>query len=71
LGNLRSWGQLGRGIGPLLFTSVYWWAGREIAYTIGGMGVLAVSLIVFFALESPKGSEGRKIKDVQVDSTEL
>ena len=71
LGNLRSWGQLGRGIGPLLFTSVYWWAGREIAYTIGGMGVLAVSLIVFFALESPKGSEGRKFKDGQVGSTEL
>ncbi|RDL40845.1 uncharacterized protein BP5553_00824 [Venustampulla echinocandica] len=54
LGNLRSWGQLGRGVGPLLFTSVYWWAGREVAYTIGGMGVLAVSMIVFFGLETPR-----------------
>jgi MFS family permease len=71
LGNLRSWGQLGRGIGPLLFTSVYWWAGRQIAYTIGGMGVLAVSLIVFFGLKTPKGTEGRKIKDVGVEHVEL
>ncbi|KIN08075.1 hypothetical protein OIDMADRAFT_152132, partial [Oidiodendron maius Zn] len=69
LGNLRSWGQLGRGIGPLAFTSVYWWAGREVAYSIGGMGVLAVSLVAFFGLESPKGSEGRKIKDTKVDDT--
>ncbi|TVY36229.1 Major facilitator superfamily domain-containing protein [Lachnellula subtilissima] len=67
LGNLRSWGQLGRGVGPLLFTSVYWWAGREIAYTIGGMGVLAVSMIVFFGLKTPKGTEGKKIKDVKID----
>jgi len=53
LGNLRSWGQLGRGLGPLLFTSVYWWAGREVAYTIGATGVLATSLIVFFGLKTP------------------
>lgn len=65
LGNLRSWGQLGRGIGPILFTSVYWWAGREVAYTIGGMGVLAVSTIVFFGLKTPGGAEGKKIKDVK------
>jgi MFS family permease len=67
LGNLRSWGQLGRGVGPLLFTSVYWWAGREVAYTIGGMGVLAVSMVVFFGLKTPKGTEGKKIKDLKVD----
>ncbi|CZS98176.1 hypothetical protein WAI453_011970 [Rhynchosporium graminicola] len=65
LGNLRSWGQLGRGIGPLLFTSVYWWAGREVAYTIGGMGVLGVSMIVFFGLKTPAGTEGKKIKDLK------
>ncbi|KAE8454400.1 hypothetical protein EG329_000022 [Mollisiaceae sp. DMI_Dod_QoI] len=65
LGNLRSWGQLGRGIGPLLFTSVYWWAGREFAYTCGGMGVLAVSLIAFFGLKTPGGLEGKKLKDVK------
>ena len=77
LGNLRSWGQLGRGVGPLLFTSVYWWAGREVAYTIGGMGVLAVSMVVFFGLKTPKGTEGtegtegKKIRDLKVDEVEL
>jgi MFS family permease len=72
LGNLRSWGQLGRGIGPLLFTSVYWWAGREFAYTCGGMGVLAVSMIVFFGLKTPRGLEGKKLKDVKgVQGVEL
>ena len=71
LGNLRSWGQLGRGIGPLLFTSVYWWAGREVAYTIGGMGVLGVSMIVFFGLKTPRGTEGKRVKDVKVDEVEL
>lgn len=65
LGNLRSWGQLGRGVGPLLFTSVYWWAGREVAYTLGSMGVLTVSMIVFFGLKAPKGTEGKKIKDIK------
>lgn len=74
LGNLRSWGQLGRGVGPLLFTSVYWWAGRELAYTIGGMGVLGVSMIVFFGLKTPAGTEGKKIKDLKgadADAVEL
>lgn len=71
LGTLRSWGQLGRGIGPLAFTSVYWWAGREVAYTIGAVGVLGVSMLAFFALESPRGGEGRKIKDAKVDEVEL
>lgn len=71
LGNLRSWGQVGRGIGPLLFTSVYWWAGREVAYTIGGMGVLAVSLIAFFGLQTPKGGVGKKIGEVKVAEKEL
>lgn len=66
LGNLRSWGQLGRGVGPLLFTSVYWWAGREVAYTIGGMGVLAVSTIAFFGLKTPAGLEKKRIKDSKV-----
>jgi hypothetical protein len=50
---------------------VYWWAGREVAYTIGGMGVLAVSMIAFFGLKTPIGSEGRKVKDVKVDAVEL
>lgn len=56
LGNLRSWGQLGRGLGPVLFTSVYWWAGREAAYGMGSLGIAFVGLLVFFGLRTPPGS---------------
>ncbi|KAH0497395.1 hypothetical protein TgHK011_004698 [Trichoderma gracile] len=55
LGIMRSWGQLGRGLGPILFTSVYWWAGREYAYTMGSMGALVVVTVAFLGLKSPKG----------------
>ncbi|KAI0448753.1 major facilitator superfamily domain-containing protein [Xylaria acuta] len=56
LGILRSWGQLGRGLGPILFTSVYWWAGRELAYTMGSLGLVVVSVLVFAGLKAPPGS---------------
>lgn len=56
LGNLRSWGQLGRGLGPVLFTSVYWWAGREYAYTMGATGLSVVAAAAFFGLKTPKGA---------------
>ncbi|KAI0397643.1 MFS general substrate transporter [Xylariaceae sp. FL0594] len=56
LGVLRSWGQLGRGLGPVLFTSVYWWAGRELAYTMGTVGLLGVALLVLAGLKTPPGS---------------
>ncbi|KAJ4386445.1 hypothetical protein N0V93_009341 [Gnomoniopsis smithogilvyi] len=62
LGILRSWGQIGRGLGPVLFTSVYWWAGREVAYGIGAAGIAAVVAIVFGAVKSPPGSEKVKAK---------
>ncbi|KAK1252393.1 hypothetical protein MKX08_003580 [Trichoderma sp. CBMAI-0020] len=55
LGIMRSWGQLGRGLGPILCTSVYWWAGREYAYTMGAMGALVVVTIAFAGLKTPKG----------------
>ena len=57
LGNLRSWGQLGRGLGPVLFTSVYWWAGREVAYGMGAAGMLVVATAVFAGLKTPPGTE--------------
>lgn len=59
LGILRSWGQIGRGLGPVLFTSVYWWAGREVAYRIGALGIAGVCLFVFFGLKTPPGSVNR------------
>uniref|UniRef100_A0A0B7K0E7 Major facilitator superfamily (MFS) profile domain-containing protein n=1 Tax=Bionectria ochroleuca TaxID=29856 RepID=A0A0B7K0E7_BIOOC len=54
LGILRSWGQLGRGLGPILFTSVYWWAGREFAYTLGATGMAVVSAVVLVGLKTPR-----------------
>ncbi|KAI4263294.1 MAG: hypothetical protein L6R42_001560, partial [Xanthoria sp. 1 TBL-2021] len=53
LGNHRSWGQAGRALGPLLFCSLYWWAGRNVAYAIGAAGMLGVSGLVFGALKAP------------------
>ena len=60
LGILRSWGQLGRGLGPVLFTSVYWWAGREAAYAMGAAGIAGVSLLVLFGLKTPPASLKKK-----------
>lgn len=62
LGIMRSWGQAGRGLGPILFTSVYWWAGREVAYGIGAAGIAGVVALVFGAIKSPPGSERVKAK---------
>jgi len=53
LGSLRSWGQLGRALGPIIFCTLFWWVGREKAYTIGGTTMLAVTLIVLTNLKSP------------------
>ena len=60
LGLLRSWGQLGRGLGPILFTSVYWWAGREYAYNMGATGMAVVAAAVLTGLKTPKGMERKK-----------
>ena len=56
LGLMRSWGQLGRGLGPALFTTIYWWAGREIAYSVGATGMAVVGGTVLFLLKTPKQS---------------
>ena len=49
-------------MGPLLFCTLYWWAGRETAYDVGAAGVVAVCGLVFGALRKPPGTEvlGRK-----------
>ncbi|KAI7220157.1 MFS general substrate transporter [Hortaea werneckii] len=62
LGNHRSFGQVGRALGPLIFCTLYWWAGRDTAYTIGGAGMLAVCGLVFGVLKSPKGLQGKSVK---------
>lgn len=53
LGNHRSFGQAGRALGPLLFCSLYWWAGRDVAYQIGAAGMLGVCALVFGSLKAP------------------
>lgn len=53
LGALRSWGQFGRALGPIVFCSLFWWAGRETAYLVGGSAMLGVTLLVFTALRAP------------------
>ncbi|EPS29523.1 hypothetical protein PDE_04473 [Penicillium oxalicum 114-2] len=59
LGQLRSWGQVGRALGPLLFCSLFWWAGREVAYTTGGAMMVGVGVIVFTMLRSPSQRAGK------------
>ena len=71
LGILRSWGQLGRGLGPVLFTSVYWWAGREVAYGMGSLGIAFVGLLVLFGLKTPPGSVKAKSKATVDEKKEL
>ncbi|KAM4064943.1 major facilitator superfamily protein [Hirsutella rhossiliensis] len=61
LGILRSWGQLGRGLGPVLFTSVYWWAGREYAYRLGATGIAVVAVAVMMGLKTPKAAQAAKV----------
>jgi MFS family permease len=56
LGHLRSWGQVGRAMGPMLFCLLFWWAGREVAYTTGGATMVGVGVIVFALLRAPAGA---------------
>ncbi|TKA28962.1 hypothetical protein B0A50_03374 [Salinomyces thailandicus] len=65
LGNHRSFGQAGRALGPLIFCSLYWWAGRDAAYMTGGAGMLAVCALVFGGLKAPRGLETKSAKEVQ------
>lgn len=72
LGVMRSWGQLGRGLGPILFTSVYWWAGRGTAYTLGATGIAVVSALVLFGLKTPPGSvKAKTMTSSKVEKSEL
>ncbi|KAF2785591.1 MFS general substrate transporter [Melanomma pulvis-pyrius CBS 109.77] len=57
LGNHRSFGQIGRSLGPLIFCSLYWWAGRETAYAAGSAGMIAVCGLVFCGLKVPPGTQ--------------
>ncbi|KAL4804871.1 major facilitator superfamily domain-containing protein [Aspergillus unguis] len=53
LGRLRSWGQVGRAAGPVLFCSLFWWVGREVAYLTGSFVMLGVCFGVLVGLKAP------------------
>ena len=53
LGSHRSWGQIGRTLGPLGFCTLYWWAGRDTAYSIGAAGMVGVAGLAFGGLKKP------------------
>lgn len=44
---------MGRSLGPLIFCLLYWWAGRDTAYAVGGAGMIAVMALVFGGLKMP------------------
>ena len=51
--------QFGRALGPIVFCSLFWWAGREAAYTLGGTCMLGVVALTYGLLRSPKlGNSG-------------
>lgn len=50
-------GQAGRALGPLIFCTLYWWAGRETAYAAGATGMVVVCALVFGQLKVPPGTE--------------
>ncbi|KAK4942656.1 hypothetical protein LTR10_017604 [Elasticomyces elasticus] len=54
LGSLRSWGQFGRALGPIVFCSLFWWVGRETVYISGGCCMLGVTTALFTLLKAPK-----------------
>lgn len=59
LGALRSWGQLGRALGPVIFCTLFWWAGRETAYLLGGSLMLGVTALVLTVLKEPRAAENK------------
>ncbi|KAI5800273.1 major facilitator superfamily domain-containing protein [Peziza echinospora] len=71
LGGFRSAGQIGRAMGPIAFCTLYWWAGRETAYTAGGIGMVGVASLFFFGLPAVQKVEGEKEKKKGATSGEV
>lgn len=62
LGRLRSWGQVGRAAGPILFCSLFWWVGREVAYFTGSIVMTGVCVGVFVGLKAPSVARDLGVK---------
>ncbi len=52
MGVFRSLGSLGRAIGPILASFVFWWYGSSLSYAVGAV-MLAVPLFIALALPRP------------------
>lgn len=61
LGGFRSRGQLGRAIGPLLVSSVYWMMGPTVAYT----GMLLCMSAIWMLATGPAREEKQRKKAVK------
>ena len=64
LGQLRSFGQLGRAFGPLIISLLCWAQGSELAYLLTGVAVLVPLLFMIklakeIALDKPKKIKGQ------------
>ncbi|KAK6544107.1 hypothetical protein TWF694_000817 [Orbilia ellipsospora] len=64
LGGFRGSGQIGRACGPVLFCTLYWWAGREIAYGTGAVSMLLVMAIAWGGLDKGAQATAGKKKAV-------
>jgi len=56
MGVYRSLGALGRGLGPVAASCLYWWAGPEVCYSVGGLGLV----VPYLMLKSCKVSHDKK-----------
>lgn len=65
LGAFRGSGQIGRALGPVLFCSLYWWAGREVAYVVGAAGMILVMIIAWPGLNESAQLMAKKAKAVE------
>ena len=60
LGKFRSFGQLGRALGPLVGCSIYWLAGSVACYVMGAVGILMPFLVVSQLTPPPPPSQRGK-----------
>ncbi len=52
MGVFRSLGSLGRAIGPLVASFLFWWYGATVSYAVGAI-ILLVPLLIAFSLPKP------------------
>ncbi|KAF3911825.1 hypothetical protein AA313_de0208180 [Arthrobotrys entomopaga] len=70
LGGFRGSGQIGRACGPVVFCTLYWWAGREVAYGTGAVSMLLVMAIAWGGLDKGATATAGKKKAV-IEKKEL